>query len=153
MSFRRAWIQDFLGLKGQEWTEILGYYLSRSKLHVCTAAVWILREVMDKELPWAVERIRDKFFQRWDRKHERIVADEHPELTGDGRCDNKGKMIIIFSLRNIDMMLIHEICHAVASIGHNKKWQSRMEKAALKAESLGQMELAREIRADLHRIF
>jgi hypothetical protein len=44
--------------------------------------------------------------------------------------------------------MIHEIAHAVATLYHNKKWQRRMEKAALRAESLGLKELAAEIRQD-----
>jgi hypothetical protein len=36
----------------------------------------------------------------------------------------------------------------VASVGHDKKWQRRMEKAAQKAESIGSMDLATAIRHD-----
>lgn len=42
----------------------------------------------------------------------------------------------------LDKLLIHEICHATASVGHVKKWQNRMSHAAAKARKLGRHRLA-----------
>ncbi|MCJ7444889.1 MAG: SprT-like domain-containing protein [Methanotrichaceae archaeon] len=66
----------------------------------------------------------------------------------EGQCDGKGKRILVRSL-DVDGVIIHEICHAVTSEWHNKKWLARMEKAALKAESIGEEKLAKGIRERL----
>jgi hypothetical protein len=88
----------------------------------------------------------EAFFPRW---HKWSVGDSHPRCLGLGYCDTEGKRIIVSpDCPNHDETLIHEICHAVASIRHDKKWQRRMEKAAQKAESIGLKDLAVAIRKD-----
>jgi hypothetical protein len=42
----------------------------------------------------------------------------------------------------LDMLLIHEISHAVASLGHGKTWQRRLALAAATARKLGRVRLA-----------
>lgn len=107
------------------------------------------------KLEEAFERIRDEIFPKWDLKNEWPINGEHPDCVGDGLCDREGKQIVV-NLNSynvgqpnyIDEVLIHEISHAIASTGHGKKWQARMERAALKSESLGKKKLAKEIRED-----
>jgi hypothetical protein len=102
----------------------------------------------------AFERIRDVFFPQWDCSHEWTVevGCRGNSCLGRGYCDTEGKKILInlflINSSDPDETLIHEICHAVASTYHGKKWQGRMEKAVLKAESLGNKELAEKIRKD-----
>ena len=43
---------------------------------------------------------------------------------------------------DLDMLLIHEISHAVASLGHGKTWQRRLALAADTARKLGRTRLA-----------
>lgn len=49
----------------------------------------------------------------------------------------------------MDRLLIHEICHAVASGGHGKVWQGRMDKAARRADELGRTRLAEMLRQEI----
>jgi hypothetical protein len=93
--------------------------------------------------------IRSTYFPRWDRGHTWTLQEDHPECVGFGLCDYVGKAIIIRDDLHVlpaPVLLIHEIAHAVTYPGHGKKWQIRMEKAALKAESIGHDELAAELR-------
>ncbi len=100
------------------------------------------------------ECMRTTYFSRWDRKHQWTFADHHPDCIGPGYCANEDKQIIVSSSdcsncgMDIDVAMIHEIAHAVTATYHDKKWQRRMEKAALKADSLGLKELAEGIRKD-----
>ena len=96
------------------------------------------------------EFIRSTFFPMWDRRHAWTFAEEHPDCRGFGLCDTDGKKIVVTPghPHGDDVTMIHEICHAAASLGHAKKWQRRMEMAAQKAESLGLKDLADGIRKD-----
>jgi len=51
----------------------------------------------------------------------------------------------------MDMLLIHEICHAVSTGGHGKVWLARLEKAAQKAEKVGRSRLAELLREEITR--
>jgi hypothetical protein len=42
----------------------------------------------------------------------------------------------------LDQLLIHEIAHAVASLGHDKRWLHRLARAATTARNLGRTRLA-----------
>ena len=96
------------------------------------------------------ESIRREFFPRWDRDKKWSFAEDHPDCRGYGLCDLEGKQIVVTPgcPHGQDVTMIHEICHAVASVGHAKKWQNRMEMAAQMAETIGRTELAAEIRSD-----
>jgi hypothetical protein len=101
------------------------------------------------ELIREFERIKSTYFPRWDKQHEWTIVEFHPECVGDGYCDSDNRQIVIASADlSMEHILIHEIAHAVTHDYHGKKWQRRMEKAALKAEELGQRELASDIRKD-----
>ncbi len=100
-----------------------------------------------------VQQIRTVFFPRWDAKREWCIV----EAEGDdlqfyggvhGRCEYKKKTITInwavLARQSIDenrLLLIHEIAHAAVGGGHGKKWRSRMERAAQKAQSIGMHQL------------
>jgi predicted metal-dependent hydrolase len=45
-------------------------------------------------------------------------------------------------------LIIHEICHTVASHWHGKKFQTRLLKAADRAQNMGKTDLADKLRAE-----
>jgi hypothetical protein len=63
-----------------------------------------------------------------------------------GHCDVAKRLIEILFVSEdddaLDMLLIHEISHAVASLGHGKTWQRRLALAAATARKLGRTRLA-----------
>lgn len=95
------------------------------------------------------DKIRSLFFPRWDKQHNWKVT-QRPAFRGNGCCDNVLKEIVINGSfdSSLDELMIHEISHAATHSYHGKKWQRRMEKAAIKADSIGREELATEIRKD-----
>ncbi len=96
-----------------------------------------------------LKQVRKAFFPRWDRAKLwkcRTVRDL------DGACAvcvAESKTLKIAFSDNPTLLLIHEICHAVAGCGHSKKWQARMAKAAIDAERGGRPELAVQIREEI----
>jgi hypothetical protein len=98
-------------------------------------------------------RIRDAFFPRWRRGRDWRLS-LHADLDGaDGRCDTESKRIRLVrcdrSSDELVVVLVHEICHAVAANGHGAKWQRRMLKAGEDAERLGMPVLAGMIRIEV----
>jgi hypothetical protein len=95
--------------------------------------------------------VKANFFPRWDRKGEWSVGASHPWKSGAGRCERENKRIIVrdWSPEIVQTeRMIHEISHAVTTLNHGKRWQQRMELAALRAESIGREDLAAKIRDD-----
>jgi hypothetical protein len=70
-----------------------------------------------------------------------------------GHCDPERRVIEIVVQHSDpderDKLIIHEISHAVADMGHGKKWQDRMEKAAKRADALGRHRLATFLREEI----
>lgn len=96
-------------------------------------------------------------FPRWDyRKQWRVRAGDDKECHGaTGYCNSRQKTIFYWSRQVLMMspvgvrgLLIHEICHHVASIWHDKTWATRMEQIAVKLEKNGDNELGDFIRKD-----
>ncbi len=98
---------------------------------------------------------RKEYFPRWDSAQEwEIVAQRYK---GTGYCSSKEKRLYINPNGVKDMrdggllaLIIHEICHDVTTAYHTERWVERMEKAAKKAESLDQSQLALMIRASAY---
>lgn len=95
--------------------------------------------------------IRSAFFPRWDKKSQWRVK-EVWDLPSEGRCETEGKLIFIRPQTEKDkdtlyLLLIHEICHAIAP-NHGDRWRKRMLKAANRAEELGRHGLSEMIRQD-----
>lgn len=66
-------------------------------------------------------------------------------LPSDGRCDTKEKQIFVRSISDLDddqldLLLIHEICHAFYA-NHGQKWCQRLQKAAARAREIGRIRL------------
>jgi hypothetical protein len=99
--------------------------------------------------------VKRLFFPRWDREgHWRVTTKTRRSAASHGICDLKRRVIEISArptdADEMDRLLIHEICHAVAvRPGHGKEWQARMEKAAQKAEKLGRSCLAQLLREEI----
>jgi len=86
------------------------------------------------------------FFPRWH-KHRQWRFTTNSRRTTDGYCDSEHRVITIpkSGVRDAvdrDAVVIHEICHAVTSGGHGKRWINRMKKAAMRAESLAKHSLS-----------
>jgi predicted Zn-dependent protease with MMP-like domain len=92
------------------------------------------------------EEIRQLYFPRWDPKREWKLQ-IHTRRLVDGICEWDKKKIVI-NMRT-DLVLIHEISHAVCRPGHGQMWLRRMETAAKRADELGEKALAAEIRKEV----
>lgn len=95
--------------------------------------------------------VRKTYFPRWDRKKEWKLQVLEDVDGAEGRCISDSKTIKIrhATESRLRPLLIHEMAHAAASVGHDKKWQARMEKAAQKAETIGEAELSSQIRKEI----
>ncbi len=104
------------------------------------------------------EEIRSLYFPRWDRRREwtAVIGDVDRCRNNTGFCDGGAKTIYVDRLALIRMshagvraLLIHEICHDVGAAFHNRKWATRMERAASRAEELDESDVARILRSDV----
>ena len=108
--------------------------------------------ITKRELSKASLYVRSTYFPRWDRKSEWSVQFSDDLGTVDGSCDMANKKIDIRRAINpgeVYLVLIHEIAHAVTGGGHGKRWQARMEKAAQRAENIGETALAESLRKEV----
>jgi len=99
--------------------------------------------------------VKEKYFPRWDRANRwRVIADDSHDSTG--YCDSRQRTVFVrpevFGMTEdgLRALLIHEICHDIGGAGHGVGWANRMLKAANKADSLGESELANQILASLY---
>jgi hypothetical protein len=71
----------------------------------------------------------------------------------EGYCDRQTRTIEIVVDHSdpdaADLLLIHEVCHAIATGSHGVVWQRRMERSARDAEVLGRTRLAELLRAEV----
>lgn len=96
--------------------------------------------------------IRRKFFPRWDLSGKWKPKLGVPEqLTGcacHGYCESDSKTIYVNERiaseggDELELLFVHEICHAVTPGGHGKTWMDRLRKAADRAKALGMSRLA-----------
>jgi hypothetical protein len=100
---------------------------------------------MSDRLHDAFAYVRSTFFPLWDKDAE-WTAREVVDLPVDGKSDQRKKTIAVHGVADDDdhlhCLLIHEICHAVASTGHGKKWLDRLMKAGDRARLIGRETLA-----------
>ena len=100
------------------------------------------------------QNIRKLFFPRWDREGLWKASSNPPEdgkgcFSLAGYCDPDNKIIhVMTDSEGYSLTLAHEICHAVTTQSHEKKWFQRMMKANVVADQLGNDQLATEIRED-----
>jgi hypothetical protein len=115
---------------------------------------------MPSSLKKAYEQVRSDYFPRWDRKgrwHCRQMAIRQ-QRRGDGLCVPSTHTIYIawkgkdWSREQKLGVIIHEICHAMqVRSGHETAWQRRLARTAEKAESTGDVALARWLRQEVLR--
>lgn len=96
--------------------------------------------------------VKSVFFPRWDRD-DRWRVTTSSKRNVDGYCDSKRRVIEIVRTSSdhpdkLDLLLIHEICHAFSS-GHGKMWQDRMSKAIKRAHEVGRHELAQLLQDEI----
>lgn len=98
------------------------------------------------------QQIKRLFFPRWDRQNQWRISTKSKRKV-HGHCDPDRRVIEIVvqyaDQDEMDRLLIHETCHAVAAGGHGKVWQDRMEKAAKKADEVGRKRLAEMLRQEI----
>jgi hypothetical protein len=93
-----------------------------------------------------LHEIQTLYFPRWDPAHKYHI--EKWDLAG-ARCLYKEKLIQV-SDPGDELVIIHEICHAVSpSGGHGERWQKRFLKVADMAHDSGNLKLAEAIRIEV----
>jgi hypothetical protein len=98
-------------------------------------------------------QIKREFFQKWDLKNQwKIRKGSHGRWKSEGKqfstsesgyCDPEKKTIWLND--SSELVIIHEICHAVTTGRHGKKWQQRFKKASDRAAEIGKGELSAQI--------
>jgi hypothetical protein len=101
------------------------------------------------------KQIKREFFPNWDRMNQwKIRRGSRSKWKSGGQqffthesgfCDREKKTIFVSDSMDNELVIIHEICHAVASGGHGVVWQERFRKAATRAAALGKAELSSQI--------
>jgi len=107
----------------------------------------------------AFKDVRKNFFPRWDRKGQWTVKKvKHLPISAPtiAYCNHFLKTIFVNYLPNnknsLFSLLIHEICHAITSGQHKKRWEIRMLKAADKAQKMGNMQLFKMVLKNLDNV-
>ena len=103
--------------------------------------------------------VRRNFFPSWDSKGQWAVRKvRHLPISAPviAYTNHSLKTIFInylpYDKNSLYSALIHEICHAITSGQHNKKWETRMMKSANKAQKIGNIELSKMIFEDLDNV-
>ena len=118
-----------------------------------------IRQMVNRRVIELFAHAREQFFPEWDLEREwQIVAGRRKGSKGEtGYCSSKQKRIYIDPHGVKDMpedgllaLIIHEICHDVATAHHTERWVKRMEAAARTVETPSQTELACKIRASAY---
>ena len=95
------------------------------------------------------QEIRRAFFPRWDRARQwRVLSGTRsgpPAVSGF--CQRREKTIYVNEPADgdLNLVLVHEICHAVTVDKHGPRWRARMRRAAERATELRMPSLARRI--------
>ena len=102
----------------------------------------------ENRLQEAFQYVCKTFFPRW--KAQGWTAKLDLSIGAFGYCDSESKRIKVGGVPPQDdilhQILIEEICHAVTTGAHGEQWQTRMEKAAQKAQEIGREDLAQMLR-------
>src|SRR5689334_12829708 len=105
-----------------------------------------------KHLALVYNDVRKTFFPRWNARRWKLRLDGRLQWYF-GLCNRDKKIITLLEIpaeiEKLELLLVHEICHAVASIYHGRRWQRRMLKAAYRAERIGKSVLSAKLRADV----
>lgn len=100
--------------------------------------------------------IRKVFFPNWDRtKSWRVRNGVRSIYSESGYCDKEIKTIYVNMAQiggttELRLVLIHEICHAIAGPYHGTTWRNRMRKAERSARRTGLEKLADLVRSEIY---
>jgi hypothetical protein len=120
-----------------------------------------MRRVRDNQrvLRRAFRDVRENVFPRWDLKSQWTVKKvKHLPISAPviAYTNHSLKTIFVNYLPNdknsLYSLLIHEICHAITSGQHHKRWEKRMMKSADKASKIGNFQLVKLIYEDLDNV-
>ena len=99
---------------------------------------------------------RRDFLTRWDRAHCWGVRAEAVGVKYIGYCDSDARTIRVNPSivedgdeDGLDLLIAHEISHAVAGAQHGERWQSRFLKVVERAEKRGREALADAVRREV----
>lgn len=102
------------------------------------------------------EFVRKEFFPRWDNKKEWLVKEVNAKESFQGRCERARKTLVIrnlpHNLNSLYFLLIHEICHAVSTDSHGRRWKNRMSRVSELAQKKGNSQLSKMILYDLEKL-
>jgi hypothetical protein len=107
---------------------------------------------MPKTLEEEFNSVRRTFFPSWDKEKKWKIVDKEGPHRPHGCIDKEAKAVEVQCMgpgQSLRVCLIHEIAHAVSSLGHGKEWQDRVEKAAMKAETIGETSVAEALREEV----
>lgn len=99
----------------------------------------------------AFDYVRDAFFPKWDRQR-RWKLCLNQRLKGEhGECHSERQTIEIgpTAANELLLLIVHEICHAVAGPSHSQRWKSRMLVAATTAATVGMAKLAVQLQDEV----
>ena len=106
----------------------------------------------EAEFDW----VRRVFFPRWKAGAEwKLLVQQRTDYGLElGFCESELRCILVSpSLRSnhlaFRLTLVHEVCHAVTSAAHGKKWSRRMLSAAKVAETIGETRLAVDLNKEV----
>jgi hypothetical protein len=108
--------------------------------------------IMSKTLEEEFNSVRQTFFPSWDKKKQWRIVDKAGPYCPHGCIDKKAHVVEVQCMgpgQSLRVCLVHEIAHAVSSLGHGKEWQDRVERAALKAETIGETSVAEALREEI----
>jgi hypothetical protein len=107
---------------------------------------------MSNTLQEEFNRVRETFFPSWDKQRKWRIADKAGPHRPHGCIDKKAQVVEVQCMspgQSLRVCLIHEIAHAVSSLGHGKEWRDRGEKAARKAEAIGEVSVSEALREEV----
>jgi uncharacterized membrane protein YkvA (DUF1232 family) len=105
-----------------------------------------------EKLADAFTDIRETFFPLWDKKKEWVIKEaQDPPFDGCAIPMTKSILIHADFIESKDLygVIIHEICHALSSSSHGKRWLQQMHDTAQLARKHGKIQLAEFIENDV----
>ena len=107
----------------------------------------------------AFRYVRENIFPKWDFKGQwNVKKVKRLPISAPviAYTNHSLKTIFVNYLPNnknsLYCLLIHEICHAITSGQHNKRWETRVMKSADKATKMDNIQLAKLIYEDLENV-
>lgn len=133
---------DALAVESSRWQEPVVCVAGRS---------WPLQRLI--EVKTMLTPVLATFFPRWKAGAGWRCTNRGSRGQTHGHCDVERRIIAILFVSEdddaLDMLLIHEISHVIASLGYGKTWQRRLALVAATARKLGRTKLAELLDAEI----